>query len=39
MTGPFTAAGVGVAAAVAGLAVALLFLLRDRFDLFNGSAE
>jgi hypothetical protein len=35
---PFTAAGQGVAAAVAALAVGLLFLLRDRFDLFNGSA-
>ncbi len=36
---PFTAAGQGVAAAVATLAAGLLFLLRDRFDLFNGSAE
>ncbi|MCT9077166.1 hypothetical protein [Streptomyces fulvoviolaceus] len=36
---PFTAAGQGVAAAVAALAAGLLFLLRDRFDLFNGSAE
>ncbi|MDQ1046708.1 zf-HC2 domain-containing protein [Streptomyces sp. V4I2] len=35
---PFTAAGQGVAAAVAALAAGLLFLLRDRFDLFNGSA-
>ncbi|MXM68500.1 zf-HC2 domain-containing protein [Streptomyces sp. HUCO-GS316] len=35
---PFTAAGQGVAAAVAALAAALLFLVRDRFDLFNGSA-
>jgi hypothetical protein len=35
---PFTAAGQGVAAAVAGLGAGLLFLLRDRFDLFNGSA-
>ncbi|KUM67883.1 hypothetical protein [Streptomyces griseorubiginosus] len=36
---PFTAAGQGVAAAVAALAAGLLFLVRDRFDLFNGSAE
>jgi hypothetical protein len=36
---PFTAAGQGVAGAVAALAAALLFLVRDRFDLFNGSAE
>ncbi|MFF1305601.1 zf-HC2 domain-containing protein [Streptomyces sp. NPDC058307] len=36
---PFTAAGQGVAGAVAGLGAGLLFLLRDRFDLFNGSAE
>ncbi|MFF4060874.1 zf-HC2 domain-containing protein [Streptomyces sp. NPDC001668] len=36
---PFTAAGQGVAGAVAALATGLLFLLRDRFDLFNGSAE
>lgn len=36
---PFTAAGQGVAGAVAALAAGLLFLLRDRFDLFNGSAE
>jgi hypothetical protein len=35
---PFTAAGQGVAAAVAALAAGLLFLLRDRFDLFTGSA-
>jgi hypothetical protein len=36
---PFTATGQGVAGAVAGLGAGLLFLLRDRFDLFNGSAE
>ncbi|MFE2218135.1 zf-HC2 domain-containing protein [Streptomyces canus] len=36
---PFTAAGQGVAGTVAALAAGLLFLLRDRFDLFNGSAE
>ncbi|MEU0947710.1 zf-HC2 domain-containing protein [Streptomyces canus] len=36
---PFTAAGQGVAGAVAALAAGLLLLLRDRFDLFNGSAE
>lgn len=36
---PFTAAGQGVAGTVATLAAGLLFLLRDRFDLFNGSAE
>ncbi|MGW0418109.1 zf-HC2 domain-containing protein [Streptomyces sp. NPDC003015] len=36
---PFTAAGQGVAGTVAALAVGLLLLLRDRFDLFNGSAE
>ncbi|MDH6451166.1 MULTISPECIES: zf-HC2 domain-containing protein [unclassified Streptomyces] len=35
---PFTAAGQGIAGAVAALATGLLFLLRDRFDLFNGSA-
>jgi hypothetical protein len=35
---PFTAAGQGVAAAVAALAAGLLFLLRDRFDLFQGRA-
>ncbi|WP_217241417.1 anti-sigma factor [Streptomyces sp. AC555_RSS877] len=35
---PFTAAGQGAAAAVAALAAGLLFLLRDRFDLFNGSS-
>jgi hypothetical protein len=35
---PFTAAGQGVAGAVAALGAGLLFLLRDRFDLFNGSA-
>ncbi|MFJ9154478.1 zf-HC2 domain-containing protein [Streptomyces sp. NPDC102270] len=36
---PFTPAGQGVAGTVAALAAGLLFLLRDRFDLFNGSAE
>ena len=36
---PFTAAGQGVAAAVAALAAGLLFVVRDRFDLFNGSAQ
>ncbi|WLW53980.1 zf-HC2 domain-containing protein [Streptomyces sp. YU58] len=36
---PFTAAGQGVAAAVAALAVGALLLLRDRFDLFTWSAE
>ncbi|GGY28355.1 zf-HC2 domain-containing protein [Streptomyces djakartensis] len=35
---PFTVAGQGVAAAVAALAAGLLFLLRDRFDLFQGRA-
>ncbi|AXE86925.1 zf-HC2 domain-containing protein [Streptomyces sp. Go-475] len=35
---PFTAAGQGVAAGVAALAAWLLFLLRDRFDLFQGRA-
>lgn len=35
---PFTAAGQGASAAVAALAAGLLFLLRDRFDLFNGSS-
>ncbi|MFF5966809.1 zf-HC2 domain-containing protein [Streptomyces collinus] len=35
---PFTAAGQGVAAVVAVLAAGLLFLLRDRFDLFQGRA-
>ncbi|MEV0173004.1 zf-HC2 domain-containing protein [Streptomyces sp. NPDC050803] len=35
---PFTAAGQGVAAAVAALAVGLLFLVRDRFDVFLRSA-
>ncbi|MDH6585641.1 hypothetical protein M2161_004747 [Streptomyces sp. SAI-133] len=35
---PFTAAGQGVAGAVTALGTGLLFLLRDRFDLFNGSA-
>ncbi|MET9911228.1 zf-HC2 domain-containing protein [Streptomyces sp. NPDC006476] len=35
---PFTAAGQGVAAAVAALAGGLLFLVRDRFDRFQGSA-
>ncbi|MEU6353507.1 hypothetical protein ABZ896_29985 [Streptomyces sp. NPDC047072] len=34
---PFTAAGQGVSAAVAALAAGLLFLIRDRFDLFQGS--
>jgi len=36
---PFTAPGQGVAAAVAALAGGLLFLVRDRFDRFQGSAE
>ena len=36
---PFTATGQGVSGAVAALGAGLLFLLRDRFDLFNGSAE
>ncbi|MFD5159503.1 zf-HC2 domain-containing protein [Streptomyces hawaiiensis] len=35
---PFTVAGQGVAAVVAALATGLLFLLRDRFDLFQGRA-
>ncbi|MEU9626357.1 zf-HC2 domain-containing protein [Streptomyces luteogriseus] len=35
---PFTLAGQGVAAVVAALAAGLLFLLRDRFDLFQGRA-
>ncbi|WP_282702878.1 zf-HC2 domain-containing protein [Streptomyces sp. CC219B] len=35
---PFTAAGQGVSAAVAALAVGLLFLVRDRFDVFHRSA-
>ncbi|WP_329337527.1 zf-HC2 domain-containing protein [Streptomyces sp. NBC_00663] len=35
---PFTAAGQGAAAAVAALAVGLLFLVRDRFDVFHRSA-
>ncbi|MFD5480694.1 cupin domain-containing protein [Streptomyces hawaiiensis] len=35
---PFTVAGQGVAAMVAALAAGLLFLLRDRFDLFQGRA-
>ncbi|MEU5395618.1 zf-HC2 domain-containing protein [Streptomyces tibetensis] len=35
---PFTVAGQSVAAAVAALAAGLLFLLRDRFDLFQGRA-
>ncbi|MFB6849303.1 zf-HC2 domain-containing protein [Streptomyces sp. NPDC056373] len=35
---PFTVAGQGVAAVVAALAAGLLFLLRDRFDLFQGRA-
>ncbi|MET7691080.1 zf-HC2 domain-containing protein [Streptomyces sp. NPDC005483] len=36
---PFTAAGQGVAGALTALGAGLLFLVRDRFDLFNGSAE
>lgn len=35
---PFTAPGQGVAAAVAALAGGLLYLVRDRFDRFQGSA-
>ncbi|NEB03930.1 zf-HC2 domain-containing protein [Streptomyces sp. SID13726] len=35
---PFTTAGQSVSAAIAVLAAGLLFLLRDRFDFFNGSA-
>ncbi|MCI3241467.1 zf-HC2 domain-containing protein [Streptomyces spinosisporus] len=35
---PFTAAGQGAAAALAVLATGLLFLVRDRFDVFSGSA-
>ncbi|MBC9728134.1 zf-HC2 domain-containing protein [Streptomyces sp. TRM68367] len=35
---PFTAAGQGVSAAVAGFAAVLLFLFRDRYDLFSGGA-
>ncbi|WP_328872299.1 zf-HC2 domain-containing protein [Streptomyces sp. NBC_00287] len=35
---PFTAAGQGTAAAVAALAVGLLYLVRDRFDVFPRSA-
>jgi hypothetical protein len=35
---PFTAAGQGAAAAVAALAVGLLFLVRDRFDVSHRSA-
>jgi len=35
---PFTAAGQGVAAAVVALAGGLLFLVRDRFDRFQGDA-
>ncbi|MFF4254000.1 zf-HC2 domain-containing protein [Streptomyces sp. NPDC001663] len=35
---PFTAAGQGVAAGVAALAGGLLFLVRDRFDRFQGTA-
>jgi hypothetical protein len=35
---PFTVAGQGVAALVAALAAGLLFLFRDRFDLFQGRA-
>lgn len=35
---PFTVAGQSVAAVVAALAAGLLFLLRDRFDLFQGRA-
>ncbi|MEU2226043.1 zf-HC2 domain-containing protein [Streptomyces sp. NPDC018347] len=36
---PFTAAGQGVAAGVAGLAAGLLFLARDRFDQSHGGAR
>ncbi|PWI16458.1 hypothetical protein DI272_21515 [Streptomyces sp. Act143] len=35
---PFTAVGQGAAAAVAALAVGLLFLVRDRFDVFHRSS-
>lgn len=35
---PFTAAGQGAAAAVAALAVGLLYLVRDRFDVSHRSA-
>jgi anti-sigma factor RsiW len=35
---PFTVAGQGASAVVAALAAGLLFLLRDRFDLFQGRA-
>ncbi|MBC2904043.1 zf-HC2 domain-containing protein [Streptomyces cupreus] len=35
---PFTAAGQSAAAAVAALAVGLLYLARDRFDVFHRSA-
>jgi hypothetical protein len=35
---PFTVAGQGVAAVVAALGAGLLYLLRDRFDLFQGRA-
>jgi hypothetical protein len=35
---PFTVAGQGVAALVAALAAGLLFVFRDRFDLFQGRA-
>ncbi|MFH8497906.1 zf-HC2 domain-containing protein [Streptomyces coeruleorubidus] len=35
---PFTVAGQGVAALVTALAAGLLFLFRDRFDLFQGRA-
>jgi hypothetical protein len=35
---PFTAAGQGAAAVVAALAVGLLFLVRDRFDVSHRSA-
>ncbi|MGA5896858.1 zf-HC2 domain-containing protein [Streptomyces venetus] len=35
---PFTPAGQGVAAVVTALGAGLLFLLRDRFDLFQGRA-
>lgn len=35
---PFTAAGQGAAAVLAALAAGLLYLVRDRFDVFSGSA-
>jgi hypothetical protein len=35
---PFTAAGQGAAAVLAALAMGLLYLVRDRFDVFSGSA-